>query len=769
MPAQRHRQRSKHVLFAVAAVLVVAVIGTSASLALAQGPLYTFLAKTTEPARTHTGAKAHKQAGHKRAGAKKARASKRARKGAVSRASRVSFRHFRHRKPVVLPAPEPAPVPVPAPEPPAPEPAPEPTPTPTPPPADTAAPETTIVSGPGNGTATTASFDFSASESGSTFACKLDGGSWAACASPKSYSGLSVGTHAFSTRATDAAGNTDGSPATHTWTVEAVPPPPPPPDTTAPETTIVSGPGNGTATTASFDFSASESGSTFACKLDGGSWAACASPKSYSGLSVGTHAFSTRATDAAGNTDASPATHTWTVEAVPPPPPPPDTTAPETTIVSGPPATTTSTSASFGLSASESGSALACKLDSANWASCTSPRSYSGLSVGTHTFSARATDAAGNVDATPATQTWIVEAVAPPPPPSEECTSTVSTVAAAQSGVSSASPGSVVCLADGSYGKVALNASKAAPGVTLRAATAGGATIAGATLQGSNLTIARFVSTSSIQIQAGANGMTVEHNKVTGGGQGIDGCPSSTTTCNDMAIIGNQLIGPFGEDAIHLNRYHDGNGDGVGVLIEGNEITNVRENGNHSDCLQTVWVGDHIVFRKNYLHDNRCQGFFVKDQASLGGVSGPIAGISVEDNLFIRNHEPCGPPLSSCGQPMYFQVFGPYSGFTMKRNTIWGDGADSIAAFRESSGADTVISNNVIYRLWNDFNMSSATLTNNTLCSRESGSGGSWPSSRPGETVACSLSFTNTKADDYRLSGSDRGVDWAPAEQHFGP
>ena len=65
-----------------------------------------------------------------------------------------------------------------------------------------------------------------------------------------------------------------------------------------------------------------------------------------------------------------------------------------------------------------------------------------------------------------------------------------------------------------------------------------------------------------------------------------------------------------------LNRYHDANGDGIGVLIEGNEITSVRENGNHSDCLQTVWVGDHIVFRKNYLHDNRCQGFFIKDQQS---------------------------------------------------------------------------------------------------------------------------------------------------------
>jgi hypothetical protein len=575
-------------------------------------------------------------------------------------------------------------------------------------------------------------------------------------------------------------------------------------DRTAPETTISSGPAAiTTATDAGFVFASSESGSTFSCKLDAGRWSRCRPPKSYTGLADGAHQLSVRATDKAGNVDATPAAWGWSVVVATPPVeeqpaqqpgeeppaeqppaeeppveqppvegPPADTTPPETTIEGGPSGTTTAITASFEISASETGSTLACKLDGAGWGACTSPKSLSGLAVGSHTFSARATDSAGNVDPTPASRTWTVEAEQappppppPPPPPGENCTTTVSSVSAAQSSVASAAPGAVVCLADGSYSKVSLEATKASPGVTLRAANPGKATIAGASLQGSNLTLARFVSTSSVVIQPGANGMTVEHNRVTGGGQGIDGCPSSTTTCNDTKIIGNQLIGPFGEDAIHLNRYHDGNGDGVGVLIEGNEITNVRENGNHSDCLQTVWVGDHIVFRRNYLHDNRCQGFFVKDQASLGGVSGPIAGISVEDNLFLRNHEPCGPPLTSCGQPMYFQVFGPYSGFKMKRNTIWGDGADSIAAFRESTGSDTQIANNVIYRLWTDTNMSGVSLSENTLCMRE----GSWPSSRPGETMACSLSFANTAADDYRLSGSSRGVDWAPAEVHYGP
>ena len=549
-----------------------------------------------------------------------------------------------------------------------------------------------------------------------------------------------------------------------------------PADASPPQTSIESNPADETSSTfAGFTFSSSEADSGFQCKLDNRSWVDCTSPRSYSDLAVGAHQFSVQATDAAGNLDATPATVTWTVTVPPPPPPAEDTTPPQTSITGKPPAVTTSTTANFTFAASESGSSFECKLDDGTWGLCKSPLTYLEIEEGEHEFRVRAVDRAENVDSTPASYEWEVETTpttpppTEPPPPTSGCTTTVSSTSALTSALSSATPGSVLCLADGSYAKLTLSASKAAPGVTVRAANPAGATIAGASLAGSNLTLARFVITNGVQVMGGASGMTIDHNRITGGGQGID-MPTSSTMVNDTKIIGNKLIGPFGEDAIHLNRYHDANGDGIGVLIEGNEITNVRENGNHSDCLQTVWVGDHIVFRKNYLHDNRCQGFFIKDQDSLGNPAGPVEGITVENNLFVRNQEPCGPPLTSCGQPNYFQVFGPYSGFRMTRNTIWGDSGNSVAALRGGTSPDTVISGNVIYKLWTDTNMTATAVTDNTVCILEAGSGGSWPSSRAGETRSCSLSFQGTATDDYRLvGGGDRGVDWVPAQQQYGP
>jgi hypothetical protein len=95
-----------------------------------------------------------------------------------------------------------------------------------PPPVDTEPPETTITSAPPATTSSgDASFEFTSSEPSSTFSCSLDGQAAAFCTSPANYTGLPAGSHTFTVAATDAAGNTDPSPATHQWSIQQGTPP----------------------------------------------------------------------------------------------------------------------------------------------------------------------------------------------------------------------------------------------------------------------------------------------------------------------------------------------------------------------------------------------------------------------------------------------------------------------------------------------------------------------------------------------------------------
>jgi parallel beta-helix repeat protein len=275
---------------------------------------------------------------------------------------------------------------------------------------DGVAPQTTIGDKPAATTTdTSATFSFTASEPDSTFACALDGAAFAPCASPLTLTGLAVGPHTLEVRASDAAGNADATPATYSWTVIA-------PDTTAPETTITSQPSDPSTGDVTFAFTGADETTlelllTFECRLDTGAWASCASPQQLTGLNVGQHTFEVRAVDGAGNVDATPASHAWNVGSA-------DTTPPETTIDSGPAETTTSTSATFTFSSNEAGATFTCALDGVS-AACSSPVEYTNLAPGLHIFLVRATDAAGNSDPTAAEHEWTIIAPDSTPPDTE--------------------------------------------------------------------------------------------------------------------------------------------------------------------------------------------------------------------------------------------------------------------------------------------------------------------------------------------------------------
>jgi hypothetical protein len=83
-------------------------------------------------------------------------------------------------------------------------------------------------------------------------------------------------------------------------------------------------------------------------------------------------------------------------------------------IMAKPASLSTTTSPSFSFTDTESGVAFRCTIDGVASA-CTSPRSYSNLTQGAHTFGVQAIDAAGNSSAA-ATWSWSIDSIAPSAP-----------------------------------------------------------------------------------------------------------------------------------------------------------------------------------------------------------------------------------------------------------------------------------------------------------------------------------------------------------------
>ncbi len=488
-------------------------------------------------------------------------------------------------------------------------------------------------------------------------------------------------------------------------------------DSTPPNTTIDSGPsGTTTSTAASFGFSSSESGSSFQCQLDGSGWGGCTSPRAYSALSPGSHAFSVRATDAAGNVDATPATRSWTVEVMVEPPPG-DTTPPNTTISSMPTSTTTETSASFSFTSNESGSTFECKLDSGGFASCPTPKAYSGLAIGSHAFSVRATDAAGNVDATPASYSWTVQATEPPPPPppGSGCASGSTNATSASAVTSAVSSGKNVCVTANVGDVNFVNMGKKAVVISTEGGSMDHLEIQGTT----DLTLrsARFTSVT----MRGAHRTTIE-------GSTIGGTPTNRSydqlifmpdESNDVTIKDNDIGWTKADNSgntgygcrcygtvnrLHFvgNKIHDIAADGFqgvngnDVLIDRNEIGPVGANSDsseHSDNIQITGNDSNLRITNNWIHH---QGYFegkVTGNAGSTYIHGGSSGSLIYENNLVEiargRTEICG--LGTGGTSR--------SNITIRRNT-WVEGGQAFTGFPSfewdcDSGSGNVVERNI--------------------------------------------------------------------------
>jgi large repetitive protein len=251
---------------------------------------------------------------------------------------------------------------------------------------DTAAP--TISAKPANpSAATTSSFTF-AQSSYTSYECSLDGAAFAACTSTKSYA-TADGAHTFAVKTIDADGIRTLA-ASYGWTQT----------TGAP--TITAKPATTSANKTPV-FSFSESGYTsFQCKIDLGSFAACTSGSASASQADGSHTFTVRAVDG-NNVTTTAAAYTWTI----------NTVAPAVSSVAGMTAGNTyaATSAAFNFSHSVY-TAFQCFLDANTAAACVNGKTFSSLIDGSHTVTANALDA-DSIATSNGTFTWTVKNAAP--------------------------------------------------------------------------------------------------------------------------------------------------------------------------------------------------------------------------------------------------------------------------------------------------------------------------------------------------------------------
>jgi hypothetical protein len=592
-------------------------------------------------------------------------------------------------------------------------------------PPDTSSPDTSIDSGPSGTTiSTSASFSFHSTDAGATFECRLDGAAFGPCASPKSYAGLSVGAHSFAVRATGAAGGTDPTPATRAWTVVASPPPDelPQANWTAPADAQVGVP-------VTLDGSGSTGEAPLACTWSFENQAGDTVFQERSGCMIeftfgatGTKYVRLEVRSGDGGSDSN--RQSFVVAPPPvtePPPPPPHTTPPETTKRSAPPSSTTGTSASISFSSSEAGSTFECELDGAAFAPCTSPQSYTGLSVGSHSFAVRATDSHGNVDPSPASASWTVES-APPPPPFGCVTGATEATTAAQVR-SAVQGGHDVCViagvgdvdleglgsrsvaisteGDGSMGGLNINGTT---DLTIRNArfrsvelwSADGTTIEGSVIGG---TASNRTTDPLININVSPD-VTIRGNELAWtavGGGSIDGygirSPGNSLGYNDRLKIEGNYIHNLGSDGIQ------GFGRAKDVVIDRNRIDYVAAtpgSGSHSDGMQIISHGPNMQITNNWISH---EGYYAEGQIAgssgttyvHGDENGNEGALLIENNLYSDSRgrvEICG--LGTGGSVM--------SNVTIRRNTFsdLGQAYNSFPGFEwdcDSGSNDTITRN----------------------------------------------------------------------------
>jgi hypothetical protein len=345
--------------------------------------------------------------------------------------------------------------------------------------------------------------------------------------------------------------------------------------------------------------------------------------------------------------------------------------------------------------------------------------------------------------------------------PSAACTKTLGPGENVASAVNGAAGGSVVCLTSGSYGALRFETGHSSD-VTLEAAAGAHVDVGELAISASHLVFRNLWVDGQIALSAGVSYVTLDHLDITGGSEGVvfdtSNCKApnapSWPECEPQAPVTNVTIsadhfhdiGSGGsEDAIHLDWWAD-------VTVTGNEFEHIDESGNHTDCLQSVYGGTNLTFTHNYEHDDDCQGFFVKD--------GDATNVTVADNLFVRDSE---------GSYANFAQIWNCQNLTVEDNTIWDGKGLALVADEASFAPAATIERNLFQHFTVEKPVGSPySLTEGENIFGESPSGLTTAKS---DAVNANPKFDDTATDDYRLASNPDGIgiNWAPAEEQYGP